>query len=306
MRILVTGGAGFIGSHIVDAYLAAGHEVAVIDNLATGRRANVSKEARLYEIDIHSHETERVFAEFKPEVVNHHAAQASVKVSTGDPVFDLEVNGGGTARIAALCVQHGVRKLIYSSSGGTVYGEPDQLPVPETHPTRPVSNYGLSKLVGELYIELTARTAGLDYTILRYSNAFGPRQDPLGEAGVVAIFTGRMLAGEQCTIDGDGEQRKDYIHVGDIARANVLCLDRGSGATLNIGTGRGTSVNEIFRTLHEATGNTVEPRNGPPRPGDVRNFWLDTTRAKDVLGWQAEVGFEEGIATTVEWFRQHG
>src|SRR5690606_28463714 len=144
-------------------------EVAVIDNLATGRRANVSKEARLYEIDIHSHETERVFAEFKPEVVNHHAAQASVKVSTGDPVFDLEVNGGGTARIAALCVQHGVRKLIYSSSGGTVYGEPDQLPVPETHPTRPVSNYGLSKLVGELYIELTARTAGLDYTILRYS-----------------------------------------------------------------------------------------------------------------------------------------
>jgi len=305
MRILVTGGAGFIGSHVVDAYLAAGHEVAVIDNLATGRRANVSKEARLHEIDIHSHETERVFAEFKPEVVNHHAAQASVKVSTGDPVFDLEVNGGGTARIASLCVQYGVRKLIYSSSGGTVYGEPDELPVPETHPTRPVSNYGLSKLVGELYIDLMARTAGLDYTILRYSNAYGPRQDPLGEAGVVAIFTGRMLAGEQCTIDGDGEQRKDYIYVGDIARANVLCLDRGSRATLNIGTGRGTSVNEIFRTLNDATGNTVAPRNGPPRPGDVRNFWLDTTRAKEVLGWQAEMGFEEGIATTVEWFRQH-
>jgi UDP-glucose 4-epimerase len=305
MRILVTGGAGFIGSHIVDAYLAGGHDVAVIDNLATGRRASVAKGAALHEIDIHSRETERVFAEFKPEVVNHHAAQASVKVSTGDPVFDLEINGGGTARIAALCVEHGVRKMIYSSSGGTVYGEPAALPVPESHATKPVSNYGLSKLVGELYIELMARTAGLDYTILRYSNAYGPRQDPHGEAGVVAIFTGRMLAGEQCTIDGDGEQRKDYVYVGDIARANVLCLEGGSGATLNIGTGRGTSVNEIYQALDAATGNTVAARHGPPRAGDVRNFWLDTTRAGEVLGWHAEVGFDEGIATTVAWFREH-
>ncbi|MCK9518463.1 MAG: NAD-dependent epimerase/dehydratase family protein [Dehalococcoidia bacterium] len=304
MRILVTGGAGFIGSHIVDAYLAEGHEVAVVDNLATGRRASVNKGAKLHEVDIHSREVERVFAEFKPEVVNHHAAQASVKVSTGDPVFDLEINGGGTARIASLCVEHGVRKLIYASSGGTVYGEPAELPVPETHPTKPVSNYGLSKLVGELYIELMARTAGLDYTNLRYSNAYGPRQDPNGEAGVVAIFTGRMLAGEQCTIDGDGEQRKDYVYVGDIARANVLCLERGNGATLNIGTGQGTSVNEIYRALDAATGNTIAARNGPPRPGDVRNFWLDTTRAQEVLGWRPEVIFEDGIRTTVASFKE--
>ncbi|MGE5596062.1 MAG: NAD-dependent epimerase/dehydratase family protein [Hyphomicrobiales bacterium] len=305
MRILVTGGAGFIGSHVAEAYLAEGHEVAIIDNLATGRRANVPAGATLHEVDIHSNEAARIFESFQPEVVNHHAAQASVKVSTGDPVFDLEVNGGGTARIAALCVANGVRKLIYSSSGGTVYGEPDELPVPETHPTRPVSNYGLSKLVGELYLQLNGRTSGLEYTILRYSNAYGPRQDPHGEAGVVAIFTGKMLAGEQCTIDGDGEQKKDYIYVGDIARANVLALTAGSGAAINIGTGRGTTVNEIYRALNDATGNTVEPRHGPPRPGDVRNFWLDTSRARELLGWQPEVSFDDGIRMTVDWFRAH-
>lgn len=303
MRILVTGGAGFIGSHIVEAYLAAGHEVVIIDNLATGRRANAPKGATLHEVDIHAKETERIFAEFKPEIVNHHAAQASVKVSTGDPVFDLEVNGGGTARIAALAVEHGARKVIYASSGGTVYGEPEELPVPESHPTRPVSNYGTSKLVGELYLDLLGRTHGLDYTIFRYSNAYGPRQDPHGEAGVVAIFTGKMLDGEQCTIDGDGEQRKDYVYVGDIARANVLALTKGSGLAFNIGTGKGTSVNEIFGALNDATGNKVEPRFGPPRPGDVRNFWLETSLAQRELEWRPEVAFQDGIRQTVDWFR---
>lgn len=303
MRILVTGGAGFIGSHIVDAYLAEGHEVAIIDNLATGRRANAPAGVTLHEVDIHSNETARIFADFRPEVVNHHAAQASVKVGTSDPVFDLEVNGGGTARIAQLAVEHGVRKMIYASSGGTVYGEPDALPVTESHPKRPVSNYGTSKLVGEFYLDLFGRTQGLDTTILRYSNAFGPRQDPNGEAGVVAIFTGRMLAAEPCTIDGDGEQRKDYVYVGDIARANVLALTKGAGQAMNIGSGVGTTVNQIFAALNDATGNTVPARNGPPRPGDVRNFWLDTTLAREQLGWQPETAFEAGIATTVEWFR---
>jgi UDP-glucose 4-epimerase len=301
MRILVTGGAGFIGSHVVEAYLEAGHEVEVIDNLSTGRRSNLPAGVRLHETDIHSAATEAVFAEFKPEVVNHHAAQASVKVSSGDIVFDLEVNGAGTARVGDLCVRHGVRKLIYSSSGGTVYGEPEALPVPETHPVRPVSNYGMSKLVGELYLELLQRTRGLDCTILRYANAYGPRQDPLGEAGVVAIFTGKMLAEEPCTIDGDGEQQKDYIYVGDIARANVAALDRGSNWAINIGTGFGTSVNTIFEVLNETTGNVVVPVFGPPRPGDVRNFWLDTQLALATLGWQPEVGFREGIRRTVEF-----
>ncbi|WP_322794978.1 NAD-dependent epimerase/dehydratase family protein [Tepidiforma sp.] len=303
MRILVTGGAGFIGSHIVDAYLEAGHDVAVVDNLSTGRRANVNRAAHLYEVDIHAREFERIVADFRPEVINHHAAQASVKVGQADPVHDLEVNGGGTARVASLAIAHGVRKIIYASSGGTVYGEPIALPVTEDHPIAPRSAYGTSKYVGELYVQLAARTAGIQYTILRYGNAYGPRQDPQGEAGVVAIFTGLMLGGQQCTIDGDGEQKKDYLYVGDIARANVLALDRGPALVANIGTGVGTTVNEIYRVLSAVTGNTIPPRFGPPRPGDVRNFWLDCSRARAELGWEPRVSFEEGIRRTVESFR---
>ncbi len=299
----MTGGAGFIGSHVVDAYVAAGHEVRVIDNLATGRRANVNAKARLHETDIHSIETEKVFAEYGPEIVNHHAAQASVKLSAADPQHDLEVNGGGTARIAFLAAKHGARKVIYSSTGGALYGDPERVPVDEEHPIRPLSAYGLSKRVGELYLDLAGRTQGLAYTILRYANAYGPRQDPHGEAGVVAIFTGKMLRGEPCTIDGDGEQEKDYVYVGDIARANVIALEKGEGEAFNIGTGRGTSVNAIFTALQRATSDTTPPLHGPPRPGDVRRIWLDSSRAARVLGWAPEVGLDEGIAQTVEWFR---
>jgi UDP-glucose 4-epimerase len=299
VRILVTGGAGFIGSHIVDAYLAEGHEVTVVDNLATGHRSNVDRRATLYEVDIHSRELEPIFAALRPEVVNHHAAQASVKVGQTDPVHDLEINGGGTARVARLAVDYGARKLIYASSGGTVYGEPERLPVTENHPIAPRSNYGTSKYVGELYVQLAARTSGIEYTIFRYGNAFGPRQDPHGEAGVVAIFAGLMRAGQPCTIDGDGEQKKDYVYVGDIAHANLLALTAGDRLVANIGTGEGTTVNRIFHVLSGATGNTIEPRSGPPRPGDVRNFWLDCSRARVALGWEPRVSFEEGIRLTV-------
>jgi len=303
MRIALTGGAGFIGSHIAEAYLEAGHRVVVFDNLSTGRRANVPKGASLHEVDIHSREFERLMREFQPEVVNHHAAQASVKVSTGDPVRDLDANGGGTARVAALAADLGARKLIYASSGGTVYGEPIALPVAESETIKPQSPYGLSKWVGEQYIHLFSQQHGLDYTILRYSNAFGPRQDPYGEAGVVAIFTARMLAATPCIIDGDGEQRKDYLYVGEVARANVLALKAGSRGTFNIGSGLGTSVNEIFAALQRATGNTVPARHGPPRAGDVRNFWLDCSRAKQGIGWEPTVSFDEGVQRTVASFR---
>ena len=304
MRILVTGGAGFIGSHIVEAYLAAGHEVAVVDNLATGRRANVPRDAQLHEVDIHAREFERILAEFRPEVVSHHAAQASVKVGQTDPVHDLEVNGGGTARVMSLAVANGVRKVIYAASGGTVYGNPQSLPITEEHPVAPRSNYGNSKYVGELYVQLAARTSDITFTIFRYGNAFGPRQDPHGEAGVVAIFTGLMKGGQPCTIDGDGEQRKDYLYVGDIARANTLALTGGDGLVANIGTGVGITVNHIFKTLSDATGNTIDPRFGPPRPGDVRDFWLDCSRAKSAIGWEPTTTFEEGIQLTVESFAQ--
>lgn len=302
MRILLTGGAGFIGSHLAEAFLAAGHDLLIVDNLSTGRREHVPAAAEFVDLDIRDPALEGVFARFRPEVVNHHAAQASVKVSTGDPVTDLSINGGGTAWVATLAARHGARKIIYSSSGGTVYGNPLQLPVDEAHPLAPVSAYGTSKLVGEAYIHLVHRTAGLDYTVFRYGNVFGPRQDPQGEAGVVAIFTGRMLSRQQCTIDGDGEQRKDYLHVSDVARANLLALERGPGLVCNIGTGEGLSVNAIFRALEVATGNAVPPRHGPPRPGDVRDFWLDCRRALSVLGWRPLISFQEGILDTVASF----
>ncbi|GAB4322900.1 MAG: SDR family oxidoreductase [Dehalococcoidia bacterium] len=303
MRILVTGGAGFVGSHIVEAYLAAGHEVLVVDNLSAGRRENVPPGAAFWEADIRSPEMEQVFLEFRPEAVNHQAAQASVKVSTADPYHDLDVNGAGTLRVASLAAAAGAR-FIYASSGGTLYGDPDSVPVPETAPVRPLSPYGVSKFVGETYVQYLGRTAGLRWVILRPGNAYGPRQDPYGEAGVTAIFAGRMLRGEPCTIDGDGEQVKDYVYVKDLARANLMALERGDGEVLNIGTGHGLSVNAIFATLQRATGSTVPPVHGPPRPGDVRRFILDCTRAREVLGWAATTPFDEGIAETVAALRE--
>lgn len=302
MRILVTGGAGFIGSHVVDAYLDAGHEVTVVDSLVTGRRENVSHRAQFHEADILSGEFGDIVRNFAPDVVNHHAAQASVKVSTRDPIHDLAVNGGGTARVAGLAAEVGA-KLIYASTGGALYGDPETVPVPEDHPIVPLSPYGLSKRVGELYIDLAARQGGLRYTILRYANAYGPRQDPQGEAGVVAIFTARMLAGEPCTIDGDGEQQKDYVYVEDIAHANVLALNRGDGQAINIGTGRGISVNQIHATLAAAVGAATPARHGPPRAGDVYRIWLDASLAERELGWRPRLSFAEGIRRTVASLR---
>ena len=264
MKILVPGGAGFIGSHIVDAYIKAGHEVAVLDDLSSGKRSNLPSGVPTYELDIRREKVADVLDDFRPAVINHHAAQASVKVSTQDPVYDLAVNGGGTAHLVRAAMAHGVQRFIHCSTGGALYGEPDHLPEPEEHSIEPLSPYGLSKRVGELYVQHLARESEMEYVILRYGNVFGPRQDPHGEAGVMAIFAGRMLSGAQCTIDGDGEQSKDYVYVSDIARASVLTLESSPGMAFNLGTGVGTSVNTIFQTLHEATGNSVDPAHGPP------------------------------------------
>lgn len=304
MRVLVTGGAGFIGSHIVDAMLAAGHEVSVVDNLSTGKRVNLNPGARFFEADITGPGLESVFEAFRPEAVDHHAAQASVKVSIGEPARDLAVNAGGTVALLSLCRQYEVRRFVYAASGGTAYGEPQTLPITEDHQVRLLSNYGVSKYTGELYVDLARRTWGIETVVLRYANVYGPRQDPHGEAGVVAIFTGLMLAGQPCTIDGDGEQAKDYVYVTDVAAANVAALAAASGALVNIGTGTGTSVNAIHRELASAIPTSVPSRNGPPRPGDVRNTWLDNRLAKDVLGWSPAVDFARGIAETVAWYRE--
>ncbi|HOG48303.1 MAG TPA: GDP-mannose 4,6-dehydratase [Anaerolineae bacterium] len=306
MRILVTGGAGFIGSHVVDAYLAAGHEVAVVDNLSLvggGRREHVPPQAHLYELDIRGEALGEVFAAFRPQVVNHHAAQASVKISMDDPTLDAQVNVLGLINVLRHCSQSQVQHCIYISSAAT-YGTPQDLPLDERSPQNPESACGITKLAGEFYTRVWHDSFGLDYTILRYANVYGPRQDPMGEAGVVAIFTHRMLVGEPVRIDWDGEQRKDYVYVGDIARANVLALEREKNQVYCLGSGQPTSVNELYERLTEIVGVRVPITRAPKRPGDVRLHYFNPAKAREMLGWQAEMGLERGLEETVAYFGQ--
>ena len=306
MRILVTGGAGFIGSHLVEAYLGAGHEVAVVDNLVTGKLENLPQgRICFFHVDITDRRALReAIAAFRPDVVNHHAAQMSVKVSTDTPVFDAENNVIGLLNVLEASVDNGVRKIIFASSGGTVYGESEQIPSPETAPLLPMSPYGITKMVGEHYLRYFKQMHGLDFTILRYGNVYGPRQDPHGEAGVVAIFARRLLSGQTPVIHWDGEQRKDYVHVRDVARANLLALDRGSGEAFNIGAGVATSVNELFKALEAQIGSGIRPKYGPKREGDVRLSFLDIEHARHCLGWEPTVALEEGMVDTIAFFRQ--
>lgn len=303
MRVLVTGGAGFIGSAIVDLLLEEGLEVAVVDNLSTGRRENVNPKSRLHVTDIRDPELAAVFAAQRPEVVFHQAARANVRESFQFPVDYADVNILGSLNLLECCRRFGVRKVVYASTGGAVYGEPRQLPVTEEHPVRPLDPYGASKHHVEHYLELYRNSYGLDYTILRYPNVFGARQDPNGEAGVIAIFIGRMLAGEAPTINGSGRQERDFVHVSDVAKANWLALERGSGQILNIGSGRGTSVEWISGCLKRLTGYLGAILHGPAKPGEVFRIFLDSTRAREVLGWQPRVPVEEGLQMTVEHFR---
>jgi UDP-glucose 4-epimerase len=306
MRILVTGGAGFIGSHVVDAYLAAGHEVAVVDNLSLvggGHREYAPSQARFYQLDIRSDSLPDVFAEFRPEMVNHHAAQASVKISMDDPIYDAEVNVEGLINVLRNCSRYQVGHFVYVSSAAT-YGTPQELPLTEDSPQNPESAYGITKLAGEYYTRMWHDSYGLDYTIFRYANVYGPRQDPMGEAGVVAIFTHRMLLGESVRIDWDGEQSKDYVYVGDIARANLLALDHGLNQVFALGTGRPTSVNELYERLSEIIGFRAPIVRAPKRAGDVRLQYFDPGRAREVLGWEAETDLLQGLEETVAYFRQ--
>ncbi len=305
MRILVTGGAGFIGSHLVDRYLAEGHQVAVVDNLATGRRRNLNPKAAFHEVDITDFDALLTVAEQEqPQLINHHAAQMDVRRSVAEPQFDARTNIIGTINVieAALTVQ--AAKVIFASSGGAIYGEPERIPADESHPLRPISHYGASKLAGEVYLELYGRLRGLKYTILRYANIYGPRQNPQGEAGVNAIFAGLMLAGERPTIFGRGDKTRDYVYVGDIAQANVLALDRAAGDVLNIGTGVQTTDQEVYDAVAAAVGFDEPPIYGDERPGDVRHSALDATRAQQILGWQPRVAFREGVKLTVDYQRE--
>ena len=306
VRILVTGGAGFIGSHVVDAYIAAGHEVAVLDNLSTGNEDNVNKAAELHRIDVRDQEqVEKAVASFRPEVVNHHAAQSEVPKSVANPGFDAQVNIVGGLNVLKACVDHKVRKVIFSSTGGALYGEPDVVPAAEDHPVRPLSPYGTSKFAFEQYLGTFRRTFGLDYTVLRYANIYGARQDFHAEEGrVIALFASRMLMGKPVIVDGTGEQSRDMMHVGDVATANLASLERGSGGTFHISTGIATTINDLFRKLALLTGYRLDPVFGPARKGDVYRIALDNERARQGLDWEPQVNLEEGLSRTVDYFRE--
>jgi len=307
MRILVTGGAGFIGSHIVDQCIAAGHEVAVVDNLwdeGGGKKANLNPQAGFYRVDITDEASlDHVFDEVRPEIVSHQAAQHSVSVSTKTPKLDARVNVLGLLNVLTNCTRVGTRKIVFASSGAT-YGTPVRLPIDEDVPQRPESPYGITKMVTEYYLRYWQEAHDLTYTALRYGNVYGPRQDPNGEAGVIAIFAKRFLNHEAVRIDWDGEQQKDYVYVGDVARANLIALDSGDNDIFCIGTGKGTSVNEIYRALEEIIGYSLEIVKAPKRPGDIHLAYFNCSKAARVLGWKAEVDLQEGIKATVDFFRE--
>jgi len=304
MKILVTGGAGFIGSHVVDMFIDAGHRVVVVDDLSTGRASNLNPQAKFYQMDIRSPELHKVFEDERPEVVDHHAAQVDVRRSVADPLFDADVNIQAGIKLIQLSVEFGVRKFIYISSGGAVYGEPEYLPCDEDHPVHPLAPYGASKYTLELYLYLFKQNFGLDYTILRYGNVYGPRQDPHGEAGVVAIFTGGMLHNQQITINGSGEQERDFIYVSDCARANLLSLEHGSGQVYNLATEVGVSVNQIFARLKEITAYQRDAHHAPAKVGETFRIYLSAGKAKQKLGWEPSVDLDQGLRRTVEYFRQ--
>ena len=304
MKVLVTGGAGFIGSHVVDACVAASHDVVVVDDLSTGKRENLNPRARFHQLDIADARTADLIRDEKPDVVNHHAAQMDVRRSVADPLFDARVNVLGTIHLLEAARQAGVRRLVFVSSGGAVYGEQETFPAAETHPTNPVSPYGVSKRSGELYAFFYQAEHRLPFIALRYANVYGPRQDPHGEAGVVAIFTGRMLRDEPVVVNGDGCQTRDYVYVGDVARANLAALESTATGPFNIGTGIETDVNTLAKLLLAAAGGRSEVRHGPPKSGEQRRSVIDCRRAAERLGWRPEVPLGAGLERTVEWFRE--
>jgi len=303
-KILVTGGAGFIGSHVVDLFVAKGYEVVIIDDLSTGHASNLNPAARFYQIDIRSPQVREVFEAEKPDYVSHHAAQMDVRRSVAEPLVDASINILGSINLLEYAREFGVKRFIYISTGGAVYGEPEKLPCDETHPINPICQYGASKHTVEHYLYMYHVNYGLGYTVLRYPNVFGPRQDPHGEAGVVSIFTGKMLSGEQVVINGDGDQTRDFVYVGDCARANYLALtiDHQPGI-YNLGWGRPTSINDIFSTLAKITGYALPVQHGPAKVGETRHIYLDASKVKKEFGWAPTVTLEEGLEKTVDYFK---
>jgi len=300
--ILVTGGAGFIGSHVVDRLVQEGYDVVVVDDLSTGRREYVNPRATFYHTDITDPALKEVFLKERPRLVSHHAAQISVAASMRDSLHDARVNVLGSLNLLEACRAVEVEKVIFASSGGALYGEPDYLPCDEEHPVRPLSPYSAAKAAVEGYLFTYSRSFGLPFTILRYGNVYGPRQDPYGEAGVVAIFTLAMLEGRQPVIFGSGQQERDFVYVADVVEANILALQQGTGGIYNVGSGLGTSVNRIFALLKGILSHGQEAQYAPSRTGDVVKIHLDSSRAERELGWCPAVTLEDGLERTVNYF----
>ncbi len=306
MKVLITGGAGFIGSHVADVYLKAGHRVIIIDNLSTGTTKNIPEKASFYLLDIGSDEVGKVFELEKPDIVCHHAAQISVTVSTRDPLQDARVNALGLLNLLEASVRHSIKKFIYVSTGGAIYGDTEVMPTPEDHPPQPIAPYGIHKYLGEQYLRFYAIQHGLEYTVLRYANVYGPRQNALGEAGVVSIFINTLLHGEVPTIfaypeEPDGMLR-DYVFVEDVAAANLSAADRGSGELINIGTGNTTTTGALYRQISSFFQDAPEPKRDGARPGDLHRSCLDIGKAKRVLDWRPSVDLKEGLSRTVKYF----
>ena len=305
MNILVTGGAGFIGSHIVDAYLNLGHSVSVVDDLSTGRRENVNPRATFYQVDIRNNdEIKRVFSGASFDLVNHHAAQMDVRKSVEEPAFDASVNIVGLLNLLECCVKSSVVRFVFASSGGAIYGEQDYFPADEQHPTRPISPYGVAKLASEQYLYCYRSVYGLESVCLRYANVYGPRQNPEGEAGVVAIFASKMLSNSDPLINGDGKQTRDYVFVGDVVVANVLALELRTSDIFNIGTGKETDVNQLFRHLRNATGAKCDERHGPAKKGEQLRSVLSHAKISKTLNWEPKVSLEDGLSLTARYFRE--
>jgi UDP-glucose 4-epimerase len=305
MKVLVTGGAGFIGSNVADLLISKNHNVVISDNLSSGKKENINKKAKFYKADIFDKKAvERVFVREKPQVVIHKAAQIDVRKSVADPFYDAQINILGSLNVLDACIKNKVKKIIFASSGGTIYGECGVKAPDETSFPKPISPYGIAKHSVENYIKFYSEVYGLEYTILRYGNVYGPRQDPYGEAGVIAIFSMKMLNNEDITIFGNGKQVRDYVFVKDVADANLNALTRGKNEIINIGTGKMFSLNELTKILSKTVGYNKKPSNKPKRKGELFKSFLNVVKAKKFLNWQPKTDIEMGITETVNYFRK--